>query len=92
MIKKIEALLRKVKDKDRINEMGIFQPYFPLFVSGTPTKEGYEIWSMTNLEIEEFAELIIQECARVAKYSSTHECWNGIDGAILNHFGVDNNE
>lgn len=35
---------------------------------------------------EKFAELIVQECAKVA---NEHDCnWSGNAGEMLNHFGV----
>lgn len=39
--------------------------------------------------LEEFAELIVRECAAVAEYYATHEHWTGVSDAVLYHFGVE---
>jgi hypothetical protein len=40
-----------------------------------------------NLILEKFAELIVQECAKIADVADENECeWIG--GNILTHFGV----
>jgi hypothetical protein len=41
-----------------------------------------------NFDIERFAELIVQECAKVADVADENKCeWIG--GNILTHFGVE---
>ena len=54
------------------------------FHQGNPKEWGY---FFSGDELEKFAELIVQECARVADIADENKCeWIG--GNILTHFGV----
>ena len=62
MNKNIRDLLRQVKDKDRIDELGVYHPYMPLMISG---KSGKDIWGLSEDEIQEFVDLLVKEIIRV---------------------------
>ena len=60
-------------------------------------------WSLSDRELEKFAELIVRECTDIVKPTSHHEVWaqsylGGVDGLdllhskikdIKKHFGVE---
>ena len=45
-------------------------------------------WFIDNPEIEQFAELIVRECAKLAsEFYEEHDALHGSD--LLNHFGIE---
>ena len=55
--------------------------------SGMPERVKWNV-GITSEHLEKFAELIVQECARVADIADENKCeWIG--GNILTHFGVE---
>lgn len=90
---KLMELVRQVKDAGRINELGVYQPYMPLFIQG-----GSPVWGIDERELEELLRLIINECKLAVhqdyvvyyehykQYKHTPE---DVEQAIDKHFGIE---
>jgi hypothetical protein len=51
-------------------------------------RSGWTDYGTIDLDVEKFAELIVQECAKIADIADESKCeWIG--GNILIHFGVE---
>ena len=56
-------------------------------------QSGFDVYGWNEREFEKFAQLIVQECADIAKHNvmniSTYADANFVDAQIKQHFGVE---